>query len=841
MPVPERKLQIPEAAPSAILPQSAARALADAQTDAFRLMLVHAPAGFGKTTLLARWARNQSRPVAWLSLDRRDTKPRRFARGLVAALHKLAPDSDPQWQNLLETTESDDRDLLLEAIEGQSESLPDETVLILDDLHLLAGSPALEVLSLWLEELPAGLTLVLGARHLPEDLPLARWRLQHKVLEIPPQSLRWGADELGRFFAEAGLSAEQLERIGEKSQGWALACQLLKLQLAQGVPEDDAIEQLGRHNLLEDYLQQEVLPFLPPDALDFLAQTSILADLSPESCRALVPNGPELAALARRLPFLTLIDRNRHWYVCHPLLRDWLQQQLSSAQKQRLHAAAARYFLAAGAHEPALEHAQQAADAEVLAEILQALAQKLLGLGRIQTLQQAFEALPEPLLRARPPLGMFQIWIWLLTGESAKAEAWIDWLAELSADALPDRDGQIANLRGTLHRRTGDLEAMIAFSQQALACETDEPFIPACAWFNIGLALMQQEKWQEAEDAFHHAARWNRQAGNLITHYAARVCQARLYLRQGDLETAKRAYSDIYASGKGESLHRHSLFGVVQVDQARIAYELDEMQACRQVLADGLALTRLSYNLDSVYGFVNAIQILLDARELGQADTLLHDAMQFAQTRHLQSMWQTLLVLRERHDILSGKLRKLETGDAWNALYAALATREHDKAARLLEQLQAQHQGHRLQRVRLEVLAARLLELRGEATAARQQLLQALETAQGAPTFRALLDEAGTGLLAWMPSLLAGLKPGFRTRLLEALASRGFQPEAEALSERERELLTCLADGLNNKQLEEKLFISQNTIKTHLKNLYRKLGVGSRTAAIAKAREQGWL
>ncbi|MEZ0375469.1 MAG: LuxR C-terminal-related transcriptional regulator, partial [Candidatus Sericytochromatia bacterium] len=355
------------------------------------------------------------------------------------------------------------------------------------------------------------------------------------------------------------------------------------------------------------------------------------------------------------------------------------------------------------------------------------------------------------------------------------------------------------------------------------------------------LALMQQESWQQAEDAFHQAARWNRQAGNLITHFAARVCQARLFLHQGDLDTAKRAYTDILASGRQEALQRHSLFGVVQVDLARIAYEQDEMEACQALLTDGLALTRLSYNLDSVYGFVNALQILLDARELKQADALLHEAMQFAQTRHLESLWQSLQTLRERLDIFRGKLHKTETGDAWNALYAALAARDPDKAQRLLEPLLTQHQEHRLQRVRLEMLQARLLELKGEATAARQQLLQALETAQRAPSFRALLDEASPGLLAWMPSLLAGLRPGFRARLLESLASRGFQPEAEALSERERELLVCLADGLNNKQMEEKLFISQNTIKTHLKNLYRKLGVGSRTAAIARAREQGWL
>lgn len=838
MPVLERKLQIPEADATALIPLAAAERLERARD--FSLVLAHAPAGFGKTTLLARWVRQLESPAAWLALDRRDARPLRFARGLVAALRRLVPTADAQWQNLLETSESSDVEFLLDAIEGQAELLPAETVLVLDDVHLLSAE-SLEMLTLWLDNLPPGLTLILGARQLPEALPLARWRLQQRVLEISSDQLRWSGAEIGGFFASFRLTAEQLERIGEQSHGWALACQLLKLQLAQQVPADDAIAQLGRHRLLEDYLQQEVLPFLPAEAFRFLVETAILADLNPQSCRALVPQGPSLAELARRLPFLSLIDRERDWYVCHPLLRDWLQQQLNAARKAELHALAADYFLTAGAHELALEHAQQAGDEQVLARTLEVLAQTLLGLGRIQTLQQAFEALSEHALRSRPVLAMFQIWIWLLTGDLAAAETWIAWLEAQPAEVLPERDGQIANLRGTLQRRTGQHEAMIAYSRQALASESRDPFIPACAWFNLGLALMQQEKWTEAEEAFHHAARWNRLAGNLITHFAARVCQARLYLRQGELDTARRAYADILASGRQEALHRHSLFGVVQIDQARIAYELDEMSLCRQSLQEGLSLTRMAYNLDSVYGFVQAARILLDARELTAADTLLHDAMQFAQTRHLQSLWQNLQLLRERLDIFQGKLFKAGSGDAWNGLYAALAGRDSARAEIELAPLLEAHREHRLERVRLEMLKARLLELKGESIAARQQVLQALEVAQRAPTFRSLIDEADPVLLAWMPSLLAGLKPGFRARLLAVLAERGFQSEAEALSERERELLQCLADGLTNKQLEDKLFISQNTIKTHLKNLYRKLGVGSRTAAIAKAREQGWL
>ncbi|HEY9839288.1 MAG TPA: hypothetical protein V6D23_02435, partial [Candidatus Obscuribacterales bacterium] len=121
MPVLERKLQIPQAERAPVLPETGWQLLQQPAT----LVLVHAPAGFGKTTLLAHWARqqllDQNRPLAWLSLDRRDTRPRRFARGLVAALCGLGPGTDAKWQNLLETTESDDPDLLLEAIEGQAE------------------------------------------------------------------------------------------------------------------------------------------------------------------------------------------------------------------------------------------------------------------------------------------------------------------------------------------------------------------------------------------------------------------------------------------------------------------------------------------------------------------------------------------------------------------------------------------------------------------------------------------------------------------------------------------------------------------------------------------------
>lgn len=837
--IPERKLRIPDTS-EVLLPERAAQALQSAES--YRLLLIHAPAGYGKTSLLAHWARRQSRPVAWLGLDRRDSRPRRFAAALLAALRSISGAPDQQWQNWLDTLDSDQPELLLEAIEGQLESLNSPAVLILDDLHLLADSPALALLSLWLESVPESLQLVFSARQVPEDLPLARLRLRGELTEIGPEQLSWQASELSVFFADYALSGPQLQAIQQASQGWALACQLLRMQLAQGQNPETAIVQLGHHTALEDYLQQEVQPFLAPDALELLSNCSILSDLSPELCAVLAPGGPSLESLARKLPFLTPIDRSRHWYVCHPLLRDWLQQRLETPERNRLQALAAHYFMTHKQPELALEHALLAHDVDLLAEVLEVQARTLLGLGKIQTLEQAFAALPENLLRKRPTLALYQIWIWILTGQRDQAQAWIDWLDAGTVAQIPDGQAQLANLRATLGRRTGERQMMIAESRKALDAHSSDPFVVACAWFNLGLALMGLgEDWKAAEEAFQQAAVWNRRAGNLITHYAARVCQARLYLRQGDLETARRAYTDIWDSGRGESLQRHSLFGVVQLDLARIAYELDEPDLCETLIRDGLTLTKLAYNLDHVYGYVEAIRIYLDARHFTAAEELNAEAMQFAMQRKIEQLWNPLQMLRERQELLQGKLRKVDSGDPWNQLYSALLSRDWTKAETALTDLLAQHPDHLLERTRLETLKARLLEGRGDTPAARTQLLMALNTAQTAPTLRALLDEASPALLAWLPGQLGTLKPHYRSLLQEALAKRGFQPETEALSERERELLNCLAEGLNNKQMEGRLFISQNTIKTHLKNLYRKLGASSRTAAIAKAREQGWL
>lgn len=841
--IPERKLRIPDPAPDALLTAQADRLLQQALSNS--LLLIHAPAGYGKTSLLAQWVQQKIKPkhhVAWLSLDRRDTRPRRLAAGLVGALRGLDSNSDSQWQNWLENLDSDDPHLLLEAIEGQLESLNASVVLVLDDVHLLKDSPALDLLNFWLEALPEQFMLVLSARQLPDALPVARLRLRAELTEMGPEHLSWGESELKRFFAKFNLTSEQLKEIQTASQGWALACQLLKMQLNQGQNADTAIAQLGQHRALEDYLQQEVLPFLEPQALDLLTKSSILNDLTPELCALLSPNGPALDTLARQFPFLTPIDRSRHWYVCHPLLRDWLQQRLSQTQRFDLHSQAARYFMAQHSRDLALEHALAAQNTELLADVLDFQARSLLGLGKIQTLAQAFAMLPESVLRQRPGLALYQIWIWLLTGQSEEAQTWINWFADGPVEHLTDGYGQLANLRATLGRRTRERLMMIEESRKALAIDSSDAFVPACAWFNLGLALMGLgEDWKAAEEAFQQAAIWNRRAGNLITHYAARVCQAKLYLRNGNLETARRAYQDIWASGRGESLQRHSLFGVVQLDLARIAHELDETDKRDTLISDGLALTKLSYNLDHVYGYVEAIRIYLDAREFVAAEELIAEAMQFAMQRKVEQLWNPLQMLRERQEILQGKRLKASSGDAWNQLYAALYSRDWSKSESALTALLSQHQGHLLERCRLETLMARLHEGQGDISAARHQLLTALTTAQNAPTLRALLDEASPALLAWLPGQLGQLKPDYRQLLLEALARRGFQPETEALSERERDLLGCLADGLNNKQMEERLFISQNTIKTHLKNLYRKLGVTSRTAAVARARDQGWL
>ncbi len=440
-----------------------------------------APAGYGKTTLLAQWAGRDRRPFAWLSVDGRDDDPAVLLRNLAAALDGIrvqAAAADPSgvasWS----------------ASDG-------ELVLVLDDVHLLGSRGSREAVSLLAEHVPAGSTLAVAAR-VPPGLPLARLRASGRLLEVLSDELALTHRESEALLREldAGLPAEDATELLERCEGWAAGIHLGVLAWKER-QETDPRPPLpgGDDRFLAEYFRSECLSHLTPDLLAFLRQTSVLERLTAPLCDAVLErsgSGRVLASLERTHVLGAPLDRQGQAYRYHPLFRDLLGRELAENEPELvdvLHRRAADWFEAQGDPESALHHAEGSNDIDRLARIVAAIALPAYYRGRIAAVETWLGWFDdETRLQRYPTIGVIGGWIHALRGRPAEAERWLA-AAErgTSLGTEPDTEAtagpSISLLRAALCR--DGVEQMCSDVEDALA-----GLPPTSQWRPIALLLL---------------------------------------------------------------------------------------------------------------------------------------------------------------------------------------------------------------------------------------------------------------------------------------------------------------------------------------------------------------
>jgi LuxR family maltose regulon positive regulatory protein len=380
------------------------------------LTLLSAPAGFGKTTLLAAWARRHEAQVAWLSLDELDNSPTRFWVALIAALQRCggyAPSFGETAVALLESPQpplSTILVVLLQELEGRS-AHPAPIVLILDDYQLIEDPAIHQGMSFFLEHLPAHVHLLLASRVDP-DLPLARWRVRGQLTEIRADDLRFQEGEASQYLGQMlspPLSEEEVQGLLSRTEGWIAGLHLAALTLQKRTDRAAFLQALsGSQRYLLDYVQEEILSRLPESVRDFLLHTAILSRLDASVCQA-VTAAPErrvsqqmLSWLERANLFLVSLDEERRSYRLHELFREALLSALSTTHPESvpvLHRRAARFYEAQGEWAEAITHALQAADYATAVRLMEHTVEQFWLRGEAATITRWVLALPDRLAR----------------------------------------------------------------------------------------------------------------------------------------------------------------------------------------------------------------------------------------------------------------------------------------------------------------------------------------------------------------------------------------------------------------------------------------------------------
>jgi len=454
-------------------------------------VLVCAPAGSGKTALLADWCRGGGRSVAWLGLDAGDSDPARFWRYAVAALDRVRPG----LAGRVGPPPPGSSDGLVTALinELAADPGPDEVLLVLDDYHLVDSEPVHESVAFLLENPPPGLRVVISGRADP-PLPLARLRARGQLAELRAADLRFTAEEAAALLGEAagpGLPEAAVAALVARTEGWAAGLQLAGLSLrGHADAAGFAAAFGGSHRFVLDYLADEVLDGQAGPVRAFLLETSVLEHLSGELCDAVTGRAGSQATLEdieRAGLFLVPLDETRGWWRYHHLFADLLRARLQAEQPGRvraLHAAAAAWCEEHGLADDAVRHALAAGDPAWAARLVETHVEALLGRSEGATLRRWLSALPAQAVRDRPRLCLAQAYgaaqgfqveaLGALLDDAEQAvaasgdEPYED-PAGRTASVLANVPAAIAFLRASLARLRGDADLAADYDREALA------------------------------------------------------------------------------------------------------------------------------------------------------------------------------------------------------------------------------------------------------------------------------------------------------------------------------------------------------------------------------------
>jgi LuxR family maltose regulon positive regulatory protein len=813
--------------------------------------------------------------VAWLSLDGDDNDPARFLTYLLAALRQIDPGIGETAQLMLQAPQPPPPQSLLTSLINDLAVLPTPCILILDDYQVIQTMPIHQQLAFLLEHLPPQAHLVIASREDP-PLPLARLRARDQIVDIRQADLTFTEEETADFLRRVmglELSSADIATLNRRTEGWIAGLQLAALSMRNSDDLQGFVASFaGSHRYILDYLIEEVFQQQSPDLQSFLLKTSILERLTAPLCNAVTGQDDAqqvLAGLDQANLFVVRLDESRQWYRYHHLFRDLLRAQRSDLNLAPLHQKAARWYAQHEYLDEALHHALAGEDWDEAERLLWPAVGPAIASGRLATAGRWFDAMPEERIRNSAQLATVQGWILLPTGQLDAAETWAARGKDLlPADAPAVSRALVTCLQLNIAHMRYQMPRVIELAHQALKLLKDgDPYgLSATTLANLASAQISMGDLSAATQTYRKMARLGQEAGQPLTISIAWSSLAWLLHLQLEPREALALCHKALELAVGPRGKPVPIAGRALVLLGLIAYERNELEAAGEHLAQGLELAQQAGPSSGVMqaAFTLAwIQALSGDREAALATA--------SGTRQAASQLNLPVVdafvagceaeLFLRLGNIEAAARWAETaglspadtvqyereGDYFTFARLLLAQDWPTEAQQLLDSLEQYAQARGLGR---SLLTAHILRAKAERALDRDaealaSLEQAVHLAAPAGYLRAFLDEGPA-----VPELLPRVRhavPAFVDRVLAAFANQQREAAApsvtaqpslvEPLSERELEVLGLVVQGLSNREIAERLFITVGTVKTHVHNILGKLGVQRRIQAAARGRE----
>lgn len=868
-----------------------------------QVILVQGPAGHGKTTLMAQAkVRSEEARICtgWLTFEEADNDPHRFfvhLQAVVASLRQTQEGAeDPEEGGLAEEGRWHRKDWLINHLV----EIGAPVSLFLDEFQLITNKAIHVFMRELLAHLPDGVRIFIGSRTIPE-LGLARLMVNNQALVFRADDLCFSADEVARFFAAASdlnVRHDEIEIIYRQTDGWPAALQLFRLTLVNPAVRL-SLHKLGAFRLpeLAEYLVDNVLALQSAEIQAFLIRTSLLTRLCAPLCDVVMGSqGSQeiLVFLERAGLFVRSLGPEQHWFKYHTMFSSFLQEQMRQTWQREaiieVHRRAAEWYSEQGLFEEAMHHYIAANQYGLATKILELWSSRLIADAHLATVERWYDRLPLEEIEKRPDLLVKIAWALTFLRRHVKLATILDSLqqqerlghkpsvtnaevvramAALLADDLTKSYeiirqvdvyrsnpvgfaafelGAAANLSGYFALSAGDFEGAHEVLRIARAYSdcADAAFSWGYSVSNTGITSIIQGRLQEALDRFRLAIADPRIFRDESFAAASLVsCYIQALYETNELDAAEALFGEFKHVIKEAALLDY--LAVAYVTMARIHDARDHPGAATALLDEAESI-----------GFANALPRLVRLISWERVRRkLLHgdvDQASFSANRIRSST--------EEARLPQGWIPFSEDteGEAIGRIRLVLHLSQAEAALRMIagELQAAQTKGRIRRQIKLHLLEAMAHRQNGNDSAAYRCLGDAVSLAEEGRFIRTFLEEGKslTDLLREKCSLsLAGksspemvpdTSPTYPQLLLQAIgADHGkermehrFEP-LEPLTQRETEILVYLARGVSNKEMARRIYLSENTVKFHLKNIYSKLAVSSRLQAINAARQMG--
>jgi len=855
-----------------------------------KLTLVSAPAGFGKSTLITGWLSESDRTAAWLSLDEGDNDPVRFWTYLIAAIQTVHLETGVEARQIVSAPQLRSIEPVVISLINDISQLPHDLIVVLDDYHIIEAEDVHVGLSYLLEHQPPNLHIIINTRADP-SISLARLRAHSQLIEIRAEDLQFSTEEAATLLNEKmglDLKPKHIEALNTHTESWVVGLQLAALSLKGQSSYDNFIEKFtGGHQFILDYLIEEVLVRFPEAQRRFMLRTSILERFCGHLCQAVTgdsSSGHMLNQIRKSNLFLIPLDIEGHWFRYHHLFAEVLYVLLEQDHPDEiapLHLKAAAWYESEGYPDEAVEQALRSDDMARARELIVKHWLPVLHRGEVGTVLRWLDALPEELKADDPVLALAYCWALFLSGKNSAIELYLE-QANNAYERLVNEESlsgveqgqvaaQLALMRSVLVRSWGEHAESVAQVEEAARLMPSEMLEGiGTTWNMLAAARAGAGDFDGAIEAYGHGITLSHAEGNLVGAYGCTYGQAMYMLIKGRLNEAEELCCSAIDRAISEGHGEFPAAGSLHITMARIELERNHLDESVAYLNTGLQIARPG-------GFSEAVRTGRHLRahlaaahgDLDTATDIFQETKQIVNamddpylTGELNWEWAKLSFIASDLDGVREKLHILEEMIAItqhaNMLLARMwlfprllcAEERYEEALTVLSESirYARSVNNNGELIRLLALQAIVLSALSDHTPARSAVREAVTLGQPEGYIRRWLD-AGPGL----DPLLHHLRDDrdtpqtFRSYLdsildaCQATFGESTRPQPgellDPLTPRELEIMRLIGKGYSNPEIASELVVTINTIKKHTSNIYGKLGVRSRTQAIARAHD----